>query len=307
MPSGSARRCRRFLRRPPYPPDNKVLNQSVKLKWWQALNPAIYLISILPGVAVWLLVLPSGNSLLALLGATLAVTLLQHAINLLNDEADWRLGADIEKTDSWVLVHHRNLGLVRLHGWLSFLGGAALGLGVLVWSERLGILIPAVPLVVLGYLYNSGKRPLSYTRLGEWVTGLCYGPGVFGGLWLVTGQSVNPAMLSGALAFGCLAVALLLAHQPSQMRTDRLAGKQSFAVRYGVEITYRFVRILFLMFLLAWAVALLYQQAGLVTTGVDILLSCAFFVVRLKKNLDSKYLLLSSSVLFITLALIIRS
>ncbi|WNV04785.1 prenyltransferase [Candidatus Methylospira mobilis] len=283
------------------------MNQEVRLKWWQALNPAIYLISVLPGVAVWLLVLPSGNSLLALLGATLAVTLLQHAINLLNDEADWRLGADIEKSDSWVYVHHQNLGLVRLHGWLSFLGGTALGLAVLLWREHLDILIPAIPLVALGYLYNSGKRPLSYTCLGEWVTGLCYGPGVFGGLWLVTGQSANPGMLSGALAFGCLAVALLLAHQPTQMRTDRLAGKQSFAVRYGADITYRFVRILFFMFLLAWASALVFQQAGLVTTAIDILFSCVFFVVRLKKPPDSKYLLLSSSVLFLTLALIIRS
>jgi 1,4-dihydroxy-2-naphthoate octaprenyltransferase len=280
------------------------LKQGAKLKWWQALNPAIYLISILPGIGVWLLALPSGNSLIALVGATLAVTLLQHAINLLNDEADWRLGADSEKWDSWVHVHDLNLSLVRMHGWLSFLGGTALGLAILVWRDQLDILVPAIPLVALGYLYNSGKRPLSYTRLGEWVTGLCYGPGVFGGLWLVGGQSVNLVALSGSLAFACLAVALLLAHQPQQMQTDRLAGKLSFAVRYGAAITYRFARILFLTFLLAWVSALIYQQAEPLTIGVDTLLSCAIFAGSLKKPPDSKYLLLSSCVLLMALALV---
>lgn len=283
---------------------NRYPSQSTPVKWWQALNPAIYLISILPGVGVGLLVLPSGQPLLALLGATLAVTLLQHAINLLNDEADWRLGADSEKWDSWIHVHNKDLRVVRLHGWLSFLGGALLGLWILAWSKRLDILGPAIPLIGLGYLYNSGKRPLSYTRLGEWVTGLCYGPGVFGCLWLVTGHSANPAMWSGALAFASLAVALLLLHQPPQIRTDRLAGKQSFAVRYGAVITYRFARILFLMFLLAWGLALVYQQVGPITIGIDILVSCAAFAGSCKKTPDSKYLLLTSSALLIALVFV---
>ncbi len=154
--------------------------------WRRALNPALYLISILPGVGVWQLSGASGNAGGDLLWATLAVALLQHAINVLNDVSDWRMGADAEKWDSWVRAHHVNLTLTRVHGWISFLCGGFIGLSVLVSTQRVYILAIALPMVVLGYLYNSGTRPLSYTRMGEWVTGLCYGPGVVGCLWLLT-------------------------------------------------------------------------------------------------------------------------
>jgi 1,4-dihydroxy-2-naphthoate octaprenyltransferase len=274
-------------------------------RWWQALTPAIYLVSILPGVGVWQLVHPTGEALLLLVAATLAVVLVQHAINVLNDVADWRLGADVEKWNSWVRVHDEDLVAATHHGWLSFLAGGLLGLATLARSERLWVLAFALPLVGLGYLYNSGKRPLSYTRLGEWVTGLCYGPGVFGCLWLVTHQAIDLSTLMGCAAFGCLAVALLLSHQPPQIRTDRQAGKQSFAARYGAARTYQTARVLFLSFLITWGLALGHQQPHRVTLALYIVLSCLVFAGTYIKEFGPKYLLLSSTVLFAAQAFIL--
>ena len=228
------------------------------------------------------------------------MVLLQHAINLLNDAADWRLGADVEKWDSWVRVHGEDVTTAIRHGWLSFLAGGLLGLMTLVRSDRLWILVIALPMVGLGYLYNSGAKPLSYTRLGEWVTGLCYGPGVFGCLWLVTGQVTNLSTLLGCAAYGCLAVALLLSHQPPQIRTDREAGKQSFAARYGAVRTYQAVRILFLMFLVSWGIALQYQQPDVVTAVLYLALSCLAFAGTYNKDLGPKYLLTWSSGVILT-------
>lgn len=244
--------------------------------WGQALNPPIYLISVLPAVGVLLTArlgtgldmgLDTGldnGALTALLLATLAVVLLQHGINLLNDVSDWRLGADVEKHDSWVRYHHARPRDAAVHGVLSLVAGALLGLGVLLVTGQLWILAFAAPLVVLGYLYNAGRRPLSYTRLGEWVTGLCYGPGVYGCLWLLTGQPLDVGVLSGMLAFAALAVALLLSHQPPQIDTDRAAGKNSFAVRYGVVATQRSAVGLYLIFLTAFGVTLWLHQAGII-------------------------------------------
>ena len=192
----------------------------------------------------------------ALALATLAVVLLQHAINLLNDASDWALGADTEKLDSWVRFHHQNTRVTMAHGWVSFLLGGLLGLTVLVLADKLWIMMVAAPLLILGYLYNSGPRPLSYTHLGEWVTGVCYGPGVFGCLWLLSGEDLDVRAIMGAAAFAALAVCLLLSHQPPQIETDRLAGKQSFAVRYGVRRTRQAVYLLFVVFLLSFGVAL---------------------------------------------------
>ena len=214
-----------------------VVADSSPTRWWQALNPAIYLVSILPGVAVWLLAQTSVNHE-ALWLATLAVVLLQHGINLLNDAKDWLLGADTEKYDSWVRAHGGSVRTAFYHGVISLSVGSALGLLVLLLFQQLWILGFALPLAVLGVLYNAGKRPLSYSAAGEWATAVCYG-GVFSGLWFVSGQPPGLIALLGTLAFAAFATALLFSHQPPQIVTDRQAGKRSFAVRHGADSTYR--------------------------------------------------------------------
>lgn len=225
------------------------------VRWWQALDPPIYLISVLPGAAVLLLAGGSGGTLVHVVTATLAVILLQHAINVLNDVSDWRLGADQEKKVSWARYHRLNLARAGVHGYASLLAGGVLGMYTLIRADQLRMLAFAAPLVLMGYLYNSGPRPLSYTHLGEWVTGMCYGPGVFGCLWWLTGRGLSPECAAGSVAFFALAVALLLSHQPPQIATDRSAGKHTFAVRYGATVTMRMSRALFVVFLLSMGTA----------------------------------------------------
>jgi 1,4-dihydroxy-2-naphthoate octaprenyltransferase len=235
---------------------NGISHRNRGLRWWQALDPPIYLISVLPGMAVWLFTGAQGRTLAGVALATLAVVLLQHAINVLNDVSDWRLGADIEKHNSWVRFHGETPRAAAAHGYTSLALGALLGLAVLIATGKTWIAPAAAPLVLLGYFYNSGRRPLSYTHLGEWVTGLCYGPGVFGGLWLLAANRPLSVALYGSLAFFALSVALLLSHQPPQIDTDRKAGKLSFAVRYGARRTYLGAKLLFLLFLLGFGLAL---------------------------------------------------
>lgn len=224
---------------------------AVAADWRQALNPPIYLVSVLPGLGVPLIAADPALGLQGLLLATVAVVLLQHAINLFNDAADWRLGADVEKFDSWVRVHDQQPRLAVRHGTISLLAGGLLGLLVLWQQAQWWILWIATPLLLLGYLYNAGPRPLAYTHLGEWVTGICYGPGVFGCLWLVAGGTFDSGWLAGSIAFAALAMALLLSHQPPQVDTDRAAGKRSFAVRYGANRTRQSAIALFVIFVAA--------------------------------------------------------
>lgn len=260
------------------------------LHWWQALNPAIYLVSILPGIGVWLLAKPEGQTQLALFVATFAVVLIQHAINLLNDVADWKLGADVEKWDSWVRFHNQNLNVATRHGWFSFVAGGLLGLATVVWIEKLSILLIALPLVGLGYLYNSGQKPLSYSRSGEWVTAICYG-GVFSCLWLVSSQELGNAIILGSLSFGSLAVALLLAHQPDQIDTDRRANKRTFAVRFDAKKTYQMVRVLFLVFLVTWNFLLFVTYPNSALPILSFIFACFAFSGSFYKAPNPKLLL----------------
>ena len=274
--------------------------RSTQLYWWQALNPAIYLVSILPGIGVWLLVRPEDKAQIALLIATFAVVLAQHAINLLNDVADWNLGADVEKWDSWVRFHDENLGVATRHGWISFISSGLLGVATLIWIEQLWILFIALPLMVLGYLYNSSQKPLSYTRAGEWVTALCYG-GVFGCLWLVSSPELGLPIVFGSIAFGSLAVALLLSHQPRQIETDRRVSKQTFAVRFGMQKTYQTVRVLFLIFFTTWNVALTLSQPYSILLIPSLIVACLAFGYSLYNIPNPKHLLCSASLPFLVM------
>lgn len=270
-------------------------------RWWQALNPAIYLVSVLPGVGVWLL---AGNPVAhtALWPATLAVVLLQHAINLLNDAKDWQLGADTHKYDSWVRVHAGSVRVAFYHGIASLIAGGCLGLLVLLLHQKLWILSFTLPLVLLGVLYNAGRRPLSYTAAGEWVTAVCYGPGVFGGLWFAAAQPFGWRAVAGMAAFAALSTALLFSHQPPQIETDRRAGKRSFAVRYGAVITYRVAGALLYVSLLSLAPAFWLGPKGFYTALVFTLaaIAASYWVSRSGPN--PKRILLSVSLVFLACA-----
>lgn len=271
-------------------------------RWWQALNPPIYLISILPGAAVLITADPGPEQLRLVLPATLAVVLLQHAINLFNDAADWRLGADSEKWDSWVRYHRQRTSTAKLHGAISLLAGGLLGLATLVDAQRLWLLGVAAPLILIGYRYNAGERPLSYTHLGEWITGLCYG-GVYGCLWLLTGSAIDSAAVAGIIAFGVLSMTLLLSHQPPQIDSDRAVGKQSFAVRYGVVATQRSVRRLWWLFLISWGLA--QWQAGV---GAVILVTyCAAVLLVYRLDTVSPPRVLMPATALIALGLLLRA
>ena len=262
---------------------------------WQALNPAIYLISVLPGLAVVLLSDQQSLWSFGLALATLAVVLLQHAINVFNDLSDWRLGADIHKMDSWVRFHQLKLSVVTAHGAISFVAGGLLGLYVLQLSGQYWILAIAMPLVFLGYLYNSGNKPLSYSRAGEWVTASCYGPGVFGCLWLVSGQAVDEFYVLGSVAFAALSLSLLLSHQPPQIETDRQAGKFSFAVRHGAESAYRVSRIMLVVCQLCIVLGLYRLPASYPAQALYLFLSALLVIVIYKVNPQPKIITLGSS------------
>ena len=285
-----------------HPPAPEAQSTGPAPGFWEALGPPIYLVSILPGVGVWQLTQATGADLAVLVAATVAVVLLQHGINLLNDVSDWRLGADAEKWTSWVRYHGQDLRKAVWHGALSFVAGGLLGLGLLLWTQRLWILLPAAPLVGLGYLYNSGRRPLSYTSAGEWVTGLCYGPGVVGGMWLLIGRPPDTALALAAVAFGSLAVSLLLSHQPPQIETDRAAGKHSFAVRFGAAQTVFAARALFGVFVVAWALAGVSAGTGLPAL-VALVAAAAWAGWRLRRvDLGPKRVLVSATTVIVVTA-----
>lgn len=248
------------------------MKQSI-LAWeesrWRVLQPAIYLISVLPALvcALTLLKPHTKSSAFTIFLLGLSVVLIQHAINVFNDETDWKKGADGEKKESWYHFHQGNLPALKIHAWLSLLTGTFLGVSQVFLLGRLEVFFVALPLLLLGIFYNHSKWTLSYTQWGEWVTGLCYGPGVFGCMAYLISPQFSPSLVVGSVSFSFLAVAVLLSHQPPQVLTDFAAGKLSFAVRYGAEKTYRVARLLTLMSLLGLLFLLIPAQSSYFVMG----------------------------------------
>lgn len=235
--------------------------------------------------------------------STLAVILLQHAINLFNDVSDWNLGADTEKMDSWVRLFGGNTGPVTTQALISFVTGAVIGLSVLFIGDMLWLILVAFPLIALGYLYNAGKSPLSYTWMGEWVTGICYG-GVFGCLWLVAGLTLNVASVLGIIAIAALAISLLLSHQPPQQVTDRRVGKKSFCVRYGKKKTQQVSVFLFTLSLIFINLGVSFNQSMPTLHNAVFLLIVVFSVYLSKVGPNPKRVLILSSALLLSMVVL---
>lgn len=273
------------------------------LRWWQFLNPAIYLISVLPALLVVILADQSVPEPFSLFISVLAVILLQHAINLFNDVSDWNRGADVQKMNSWVRLFDGQTEPVNKQAIWSLVTGCLSGLLVLVIQEKLWVIAFAFPLMLLGYFYNAGKSPLAYTSMGEWVTGICYS-GVFAGLWVVAGLPLTIDLLIGAISTGALAMSLLLAHQSPQIETDRRVGKLSFCVRYGIAKTQACSVALYLSSCLLILLGIL-MDTGITTTALFVIITVLISGVVIHKLEPSPKSILMTSSSIIALMLLL--
>lgn len=265
-------------------------------KRWRVLQPAIYLISVLPAIVCALVLRQLGSevSYLSVFYIGLSVVLIQHAVNVFNDEIDWKKGADCEKKESWYHFHEGNTLVLKIHAWTSLILGTALGVSQVVFLDRLEVFWVALPLLLLGVFYNHSKWTLSYTDWGEWVTGLCYGPGVFGCMAYLLSPRASLVLILGSLAFSFLAVAVLLSHQPPQVLTDFAAGKRSFAVRYGAKKTYQVAKILTLLSL-AILFFLFFQRLDPIVLGGALIVLIIALLFGLPQRLNPAQILRAAS------------
>jgi 1,4-dihydroxy-2-naphthoate octaprenyltransferase len=171
----------------------------------------------------------------ALLGA-LAI---QVATNLLNDAADFQRGADgpdrlgppRATAQGWLAA-----GQVRRGGWLCFAVAALAGL-YLVAVGGWPILALGVLSILAGWAYTGGPRPIAYTPLGEVFVIAFFGIGaVAGTVWLLAGR-VDSTTLTGGLAVGSFAAAVLLTNNHRDRVADARAGRHTLALVCGPSLS----------------------------------------------------------------------
>jgi 1,4-dihydroxy-2-naphthoate polyprenyltransferase len=168
----------------------------------------------------------------AALGAALSI---QIGTNLVNDWADFRLGADgpgrigPPRAAQSGLVAPRT---VALAGAAAFGAAALLGLW-LVARGGAPILAIGVASIAAGVAYTAGPYPLAWHGLGEVFVFAFFGPVALIGTELLLGGRATALGAAVSLPIGLLASAILVVNNVRDVDGDRAAGKRTVVVRLG--------------------------------------------------------------------------
>jgi 1,4-dihydroxy-2-naphthoate octaprenyltransferase len=167
--------------------------------------------------------------------ALLVAVSLQVGVNYANDVHDAVRGVDTPerlgpaRLTATGLASPRAVTLAALACVLvAGIAGLALAATTTLWLVPLG----ALAMLAL-WLYSGGPRPYAELGLGEVMVFAFFGVMATAGSAYVQAETVSSAAWWSSAAMGFLAVAILVANNLRDIRTDEQAGKRTLAVRLG--------------------------------------------------------------------------
>ncbi len=177
--------------------------------------------------------------------AIITAVLLQILSNLANDYGDWQHGADSAQREgpkravqSGAVSSRTMLLAVGASALLSALAGLAL-LWVSFGSESSQLILIFVLIgaaaIVAAVSYTAGFRPYGYAGLGDAAVLIFFGWVAVMGTYFLQTKRLDWDILLPATSCGMLAVAVLNINNIRDRRSDRLAGKNTIPVRYGLR------------------------------------------------------------------------
>jgi 1,4-dihydroxy-2-naphthoate octaprenyltransferase len=239
-----------------------------------ALRPKTLTAALIPVVVATALVKGRGYDVIWWISicALLSATLIQIGTNFVNDAIDFKKGADTETrtgpqrvTQSGLLTSRQ----VMMGGAVCFALATALGVPLVIHGGWPIVIIGFIS-VFLGYAYTGGPFPLAYKGLGDFFVILFFGViAVMGTFYLHTGEWTLDGLTAG-LQVGFLSAVLIAINNLRDSPQDKLVGKKTLAVRFGI----RFARleILFLV-LMPFLLGSHWMAHGALWAGVIPLLS----------------------------------
>jgi 1,4-dihydroxy-2-naphthoate polyprenyltransferase len=172
--------------------------------------------------------------------ALIVALAIQVGTNYANDYSDGVRGTDARRVGPVRLVAGglARPGEVRTASFCAFGVGAVAGL-VLALATTPWLLVVGAGCIAAGWFYTGGPRPYGYAGFGELFVFVFFGlVAVIGTAFLSLGR-VTPLAVVAAIPVGLLATALLVVNNLRDRQGDRLAGKNTLAVRIGGVATRR--------------------------------------------------------------------
>nr|WP_315043986.1 1,4-dihydroxy-2-naphthoate octaprenyltransferase [uncultured Moraxella sp.] len=192
-------------------------------------------------------------------GLSLWVALgLQILSNLANDYGDGVKGTDNHRTDRITAQKHISATVLKkiIIAWAVFIFACGVGL---LWvsfdnvAEFLTFLAFGIFAIIGAMAYTMGRKPYGYHGFGEVAVFVFFGLlNVLGGLYLQT-QHIGVGDVLASVVVGLLCSLVLMINNMRDIDSDRLAKKNTLAVKLGKEKVSHLYRMLILIafFLLA--------------------------------------------------------
>ncbi|MDQ3512412.1 MAG: 1,4-dihydroxy-2-naphthoate polyprenyltransferase [Chloroflexota bacterium] len=208
--------------------------------WLMAARPKTLPAAVAPvvvGTAV--AIAEDGAHVPSVVAAVAVALLLQIAANFANDLFDHRRGADSPdrvgpaRVVSSGLISERQVAVAT---GVVLAGAMVAGLALVIrggWP----ILVLGLLAMVAAVAYTGGPAPLGYLGLGDVFVFAFFGLVAVAGTAYVQTQDLTGLALLAAVPMGCFATAILVVNNLRDVDGDRLVGKKTLAVRYGVKAT----------------------------------------------------------------------
>jgi 1,4-dihydroxy-2-naphthoate polyprenyltransferase len=169
------------------------------------------------------------------LAALVGALLLQIGANFANDLFDFLRGVDTAARVGPVRVTQAGLltpRQVRAGMWTVFAVAALIGV-YLIRAGGWPVVLIGLAAILAAIAYTGGPFPLGYHGLGEVFVFIFFGLAAVGGTYYVQAGTMHAAAWWAAVPMGLLAVAIIVVNNLRDIATDRAAGKQTLAVRFG--------------------------------------------------------------------------
>jgi len=165
-----------------------------------------------------------------------AMILIQSATNMINDYFDFKRGADSNKsTDEKALVSgeitpKQVLIIICLYQVIAFI------IGIFLASQTsYYILLVAILGGIISILYACGPLPISYTPIGETVSGVTMGIGITTTVIYIQSGIFNLNTILVAVPTSLFIGTILLTNNLSDIKEDREAGRKTLPIIIGIK------------------------------------------------------------------------
>jgi 1,4-dihydroxy-2-naphthoate octaprenyltransferase len=219
---------------------------------------------------------------------------LQIGVNFANDYSDGIRGTDDKRVGPLRLTGSKSVKpeSVKTAAMMFFILAAASGFEIVVITGQWWLIAVGLLSIVAAWFYTGGKNPYGYAGFGEIAVFVFFGLVATIGTAYVQIGFVDLNSILGGIAAGSFAAAVLMVNNIRDIETDKIASKNTLAVRMGVKGAKRFfIFMIWFPFVILFFFTLFYP-ASVLAYGALFLVAPATLIVLTAKSAKELILVL---------------